>query len=237
MIRYSQFNLNSVQAVVYTPNGSRFSQTSVLASVLGRYPDRFNGPVQALPLPDDAPAEIPRVILQSTNGMYKLQAGPARIDSFWMATQGANPDQAFSCTEVLEHYVRTAEPPLRVGRVALVLTRTTDDANPAQSLIERFCNEESRIQPFNNSEHFEIHNQKRYQLQNIELQINCWVRCKAVTLLQPEPRRGILVEQDINTLEEDAIRNVFDADRLRDFFAHAAEEANSILHIYFPEEE
>jgi len=141
MLNYSQFNYASIQAVVFMAEGSQFSQPNLLATILGRYAGRFDGPVQALPLPDDAPPEIPRVILQSRDGVFKVQAGLTRVDSFWIATQQpTNQSPGLSCVEVLEHYIRASQLPLRVGRLALVITRVAELSNPAQSLIDRFCN-------------------------------------------------------------------------------------------------
>lgn len=183
--------------------------------------------------------EVPRIILQSKDGRFKFHASPARIDSFWSVGRDADSDPVGLCVEVLEHYVRTIEmaPPLHVGRLALVLTRMADgEPNPTQVLINRFCHDEVKVQPFNHSEHFEVHNHKKYLLKSFGREVNSWVRCKSLTLNGPEGgKEVIVVEQDINTLAESVMENRFDGDSVRNFFACATAEADAILRIYFPE--
>src|SRR5947209_2924950 len=122
MVTSEQFNLAAVQAVIFTPDESQFSQSSILAAILGQYAERYNGDVQTLPLLDQMPSEFPRVILQSADEVFKFQAGPARIDSFWNAKEGQEYDAAFTSTEVLEQYIRNAKTSIQVGRLALVIT-------------------------------------------------------------------------------------------------------------------
>ena len=236
MVTSEHFRTSSIQGVLFTPDASQFSQTSILATVLGQYASVYDGRVEAWPIPDEAPAEFPRLVLQSKDGTFKLQASPGRIDSFWIAQEedhGANP---LTCIEVLEHYLRSTKPALQIGRLALVTKRFALEDNPAQTLIERFCNAESRARPFNNSQSFEIHNHKRYMLPSYGSQINSWVRCRTGVLNRQPQQNLISVEQDINTLKEDEVGVNFDADKVRDFFASARTETDAILRIYFPPE-
>jgi hypothetical protein len=235
MPTYLPFYINQVQAVIYTPEADQFSQAATLATILNRYASRFDGDVQALPLPPNAPSELPRLILTSKDNAFKLQAGPARIDSFWASTPGGKEDDAFSCIEVLDHYLRNTEKPPIIGRVALVITRIADHKNPARELIERFCNAESAERLFGNSESFEIHNHKVYELRATGLRINSWMRCRAVRMIKPEEKNIVLVEQDLNTIGDDVNRRVLDANEIGRFFKGAADEANDTLRKYFPE--
>jgi hypothetical protein len=236
MITHSQFRLVSVQAVIFTPDASQFTQSNVLSVVLQKYAARFNGPIQSLPLGDEAPAEIPRVVLQSADGVFRLQAGPSRVDSFWTIGKDSNESDAFKCTEVLEHFVKGSQVTLRVGRTALIINRILETSDSAQMLIDRFSNKESADSVFTNSHHFEVHNQKRYELESFGAIVNSWVRCKTAELISPVSMKGILVEQDINTLEEETLTQNYKSTTIRKFFDCARDEENSILRLYFPEE-
>src|SRR5437764_8439887 len=122
MLRSGALQLASLQMVIFTPDHSAFKQALVLSAVLSRFNERFNGLVQALPLPNDVPAEVPRIILSSEDKSWALQAGPARVDCFWRLTDpnGTAPDNVLEqCAQVLTHYVETAN--VRVGRLALVV--------------------------------------------------------------------------------------------------------------------
>lgn len=235
MLTYLSFSIYQVQAVIYTPETEQFSQAAVLGTILNRYASRFDGPVQALPLPPGAPPELPQLILTSSDGGFKLQAGPTRTDSFWARIPGRREEDAFSCIEVLDHYVRSVEKPLRIARVALVITRIADHENPADELVRRFANPEAAERVFRNSQSFEIHNHKVYELRATGMRINSWMRCKAVQMVKPEEKKIVLVEQDLNSIEDVQAPRALEADEIGGFFKAASEEANEILRKYFPD--
>jgi hypothetical protein len=195
--------------------------------------------MQALPLPADVPAEIPRVVLQSSSGRWRLQMGPARIDSIWNNKPPEAPANLApivrESVEVLDQYVR--EMGTAVGRLALVVYRIYPVEYPAQSLIQRFCHPARQREPFNRSETFEIHNHKVYTPElGINCAINSWVRCKSATTV-PDNRPVILVEQDLNSLAQGLHTRRFTGEEVRVFFETASQEADEILRKYFPEQE
>jgi hypothetical protein len=242
MIKASQFALAAVQTVIFTPPTVEFSQPKLLTSILLRFAERFNGPMVALPVSEAAGAVGPQVVLQSADSIWRLLAAPMRVDSLWvgiadqstepgLAAQSATQDIIARCSEVLEHYVQTNNIP--VIRLALVLTRICETAEPARLLIERFCNDEAKAEPFRNSKNFEIHNHKRYLLQSANAEINSWVRCRTALLLQ---KPVVLVEQDLNTPEEEFRQPPFHVDEIREYYQKAASEADDVLRLYFPDE-
>jgi hypothetical protein len=230
----NDFRLNSVVASVFTPDTASFSTPSILADVLGSYRARYNGNVQALPLPDDAPPEIPHVVLVSKDEEWQFQASPARVNSVWSRRNNRAEslgNMVASCVEVLTHYVESGN--VRVGRVALVLTRVFDIENPAQALIDRFCNPDLREAPFNRSQSFEIHNHKRYTLaEDSNLTLNSWVRCKTGSNNLTNSR-CIIVEQDINTLKEELESRRINVGEINEFFRRGIAEVDNILSLYF----
>lgn len=236
MLRACDFSTVIFQATIFTPNISAFSTPKLLATILGKYAQIYDGPVQALPLPEGAPPEFPRVILQSNDGVFKLEAYPTRINSFSTQSIGikVNSEDVFnSCVEVLEHYVREVE--TSVDRIALVLTRVFKIEKPAQSLIEKFCKPDLQNTLFGNSESFEIHNHKQLQIETFS--INSWIRCKTASLTFPDSSVPVvLVEQELNTLTVEIEKRKFAVEDIRSFFNLALEEAQNILQTYFPNE-
>ncbi len=231
------FVVVSVQTVAFLADRI-LSPSRIMASVLKSYADRYDGEIQALPLPPDVPAELPRVILQSADQRFRFEAGPARISSIWQYQDDDREDLSSvtsRCREVLVHCLGELKP--RVGRLALVITRARPTEHPAQILVEQFCNSNSQCEPFNRSSNFEIHNHKQYtpSQSDPKLTINSWVRCKTGTLTKNNSP-AILVEQDLNTLAEDLERNRFDAASTTAFFDLTVQEADSILKKYFPGE-
>lgn len=237
MANWQEFTLELVQTAIFTPEHAAFTSGKAVATILGRFQDRFDGELQVLPLPAEVPPEIHRVVLQSSDSRRRLSVAPVRIDSVWRNPVAASPaslrEVASECAEVQEHYVEAMR--VRVGRVALVVHRGCPVENPAQALIRRFCNEASQREPFNHSESFEIHNHKVYapQRKGIDYSINSWVRCKTAKLVA-DNRPVILVEQDLNTLATEMESRRFDPAQMRAFFQMATVEADEILRKYFP---
>lgn len=233
MLQAQNFFTAVYQATIFTPDTSAFSAPKLLATILGKYAHRYDGSVQALPLPENIPSEIPRVILQSIDGLFKLEASPARVNSLFMQNVDSlvEPKDLFSiCFEVLEHYVKNTN--MQVDRLALVLTRVHKTENPAQVLIEKFCKSELKS-IFVQSENFEIHNHKQFQFK--EFTVNSWIRCKTATLLSPNTETPVVVvEQDLNTLASETEQLRFASEDIRIYFDQALQEAQNILQLYFP---
>lgn len=235
MLKATDFRLLSVQAALFFLDAKSFSQSLFLANMLGKFVKRYDGAVQALPFRDEAPPEIPRIVLQSEDGQWKLQAALNRVDSFWNANDLSQETTGIigQCAEVVKYFAEVT-PNLQITRLALVLNRITQTERPAQELIDRFCNEDSKIKPFNRSENFEIHNHKRYRLKQTDYIINSWVRCRGGQVIQPQAARAVTIEQDINTIED--VESIFDLEKATRFYQECQNEMNEILLIYFPEE-
>lgn len=237
MATWQQFGIDLVQAVIFTPDQTAgFSSGKAVKIILTRFQERYSGEMQVLPLPAEVPPEIPRVVLVSDDNRHRLAMAPSRIDSVIAVPpphQAALPPLVREAAEVVEHYVQQAGS--RVGRLALIVHRLCPDARPAQTLIERFCNEASQQQPFNRSESFEIHNHKVYTPPGdaIGYPINSWVRCKSGKVVA-DGSPVILVEQDLNTLSPGSESRNLRIDQMQAFFAFATQEAEGLLTKYFP---
>jgi len=228
----------AVQTAVFTPGGMppwpRF-----IASVLSSHAHRYGGDITSLPLPEHIPAEVPRVVLQSTDGAHRLEAARSRMNAHWQAADGGVVDIAAIARECSEVQVALARHHhLRVGRLALIVTRVCRVEQPAQTLIERFCSPQAQREPFNRSATFEIHNHKQYTPRQADSRwvLNSWVRCKTATLLM-DRQPAVLVEQDLNTLAEELEASCFTPDQTLQFFELAAREVEEIFALYFPARE
>jgi hypothetical protein len=231
----NSFHLISVQAAIFTPDFNEFTQPHFLTSVLAKYADRYDGNIQTLPVLSNVDPNIPRIILEDTKGVWKLQAGPSRVDSFWSREIGNTTEDRVAlthCYDVLLDYVIGTT--IRVGRMALVVTKFMEQENPAQVLVNQFCNDESKDGRFRNSKDFEIHNHKVYQPIGIDYKVNSWVRCKTGAI-EHILKDGVVIQQDINTLAEEIQGRIFTEDDIRLFFEGMALEAETILRLYFPE--
>jgi len=207
-----------------------------LGEILQRYGETFNGTPVSLPIPTDAPAEIPRIILQSSDGIYKGEFSPARTNIF-MYRKTDNVEELdienffnFS-TELFLQFLSIVKG--KTGRLAAVLIRYVQKENPGIFLSRYFLKEKWIKAPFNRPQSFEIHSHKRYIYKG-KYNINSWVRCKTgyVEKIPKEPI--ILIEQDINTFPEEMTTKEFSYEEIKDFYSTLAEEFDSILSLYFP---
>ena len=133
----------------------------------------------------------------------------------------------------MRYWSTTWRDAVRAGRLGLVVQRVCRSDNPAQTLIRRFCNAESQIEPFNRSATFEIHNHKEYPPQHGDYQINSWVRCQC-GVVEPDKARAIVVTQDLNTIAGGGQAD-FNVEKTKAFFLMASDEAETIISKYFPE--
>jgi hypothetical protein len=76
-----------------------------------------------------------------------------------------------------------------------------------------------------------MHNLKRYK-SPAGYEINSWVRCRTGMLGDQD---AVVVEQDINTLQEQAAERAIEPREIVPFVAMAMDESRSILRLYFPE--
>jgi hypothetical protein len=245
MVNWEQFTLSSVLASVFTPENPAFAGGRVVATLLQRFGKRFDGEMQVLPssLTQSAPSglDYPHITLNSSDGSWQVTAAPGRFNC---VRSSSGTDTALGvehvtreCVEIVENYLR--EMRVSAGRLGLVVQRVCPNENPAQTLITRFCDADSQIEPFNRSANFEIHNHKRYQPdhQGVDYQINSWVRCQSSGTYEPNKTPAIMVAQDLNTLAEDGGQTNFDVERTTVFFQMASNEAESIIKKYFPDGE
>jgi hypothetical protein len=239
-LRAGDFGLAAVRLVAFTPQLADFNPSAVLAVVLGKYAKRFDGDVQAIPLPEGVPPDIPRIELASSDGRWGFAASPSRITSLWNAKKADETADLNSvvtdCRGPIDHHVRENE--IQVGRLGLVITRHCPIEHPAHVLVDRFCKDEVKDPtlpdaPRRNSRNFEIHNHKRYELPP-GLTVNSWVRCRTGMVGKQAGAPAVTVEQDINTLAEEINERTFSTDDIALFLVTGTNEAEAILRKYFP---
>lgn len=235
-IAASKFVLNTVQLSVWPRASSPISQSKFIAPVLRNFSDVFDGDITALPVPSDAPSEMPRSILTSRDGSWRLIGALSRIDSIWtkIDKQAADGQIITKSIDIVLKIIEESN--ISIGRCAFVVTRVLETATASSTLAKHFCNEKILQGPIKRSENFEIHNHKKYkfELSSEKIDINSWMRCKTAVSLASQSS-AILVEQDLNTLQEEVEKREINLATLKEFFSKADDEMRKILSEYFPE--
>lgn len=233
------FSLALCQASLFTPD-EEFSTAKITKSLLPKWLERFDADPMLLPYEQGMPLELPRIILKSKTDAWHCDMASVRINLVWRrpkSTAVATPAlESFygEAVTFLTDYVRLLE--CRVGRIAAVIHRYALHERPGQLLASHFCKDRWLIKPLNRPEQFELHAHKRFWLPGQQFEVNSWVRNKTGWLSQADQRSPIvLVEQDLNTLPEEADKRSYGEQDIQRFFAAAAPEFESILKIYYPE--
>ena len=122
----------------------------------------------------------------------------------------------------------------RVGRLAAIRNVYDINENPGLLLARHFCKDTWNKAPLNRPENFELHAHKVFTLQN-SFSVNSWVRNKTGNLTEDKvKKRIILIEQDLNTLAEEAKDRSFNSEDIALFFKQATKEFDAILNQYYP---
>jgi hypothetical protein len=233
----SSFEFASCQASVFTPDGG-FSAAKIVKQFYPEHEKLFDASPTVLPVPEDAPLEIPRVILQSNSHEWKCQLSPARADIVWARTKSTRSQISLrdffqKAGSILLEY--TGILGTRVGRAAGLATRFCEHETPGVFLARHFCQERWEKQPLDRPENFELHAHKKFVLAK-EFQVNSWARNKTGLLAgEPAQKPIVLFEQDINTLAETAADKSFQKDEIIRFLAAVTVESDAILRLYYPD--
>jgi hypothetical protein len=229
------FKPSVCQATIFTPD-EELSVAKMMSTFYPKWSAFFTADPEVRPFIPGFPSEVPRVVLQDKSGSWRLEIAAARANFFWGRTgEGQEPIELRQfydeVTRVLLDYQNVIG--CRVGRLAAVLTRIARHDNPGIFLAEHFCKESMRKAPLNRPENFELHAHKRFVLGNI-FNVNSWVRNKTGYIpAEKETIPIVLVEQDINTLAEDARDRTLTPEEIALFFNLVIPEFDTILKLYF----
>jgi hypothetical protein len=233
-----QFSVTRLLGVLFTPDlniGNYIKMLNIAVSLTG---EKFDGQPTILPIPQDAPPDIPRLQLSSKDKKWGLNISLTRTDLLHVSDPFKSDDidkvRGFSslCSDFFTRFQKSID--LRVQRLAFVTDRILRQKSPSDYIVEKFCRPELGQEglPFNNTKSFELHSLKKYQWEGFN--VNSWVRLKSA-VHGPEKFPVVLLLNDINTLpkEEDPSKQ-FTSDDIKRFFENVTNHIKGIVDKYFP---
>jgi hypothetical protein len=211
---------------------------SILTQVLGEIGEVLDGDPISLPVPAEAPPEIPRVMLTSKDRALRFDVSLNRADFRWQRTEAALELTRFleTAERAFQALIRSAES--LPGRIALVAHRFKPEPDAGKVLAAHFCRPElledtpRHKGPLNRPEAFELHAFKKFRLNHFA--VNSWFRAKTGTIDAKNPRSVVMIEQDINTPQEQLEQTRYSLDDIREFHRLSASELDTIMRLYFP---
>lgn len=236
IISHQAFSPILVRGAIFTPN-SNLNGTQILRGLPDKLISLLDGQSLVIPVPDDAPKDLPVVQMSSKSNLVKFTASKERVDLVFTfpptETENAKPSAPwFKIAEMLVEYRTSFD--LRVNRIASIKHSYVKCENPSTNLAQHFCNPKALENPLKRTENFELHSHKVYKIHD-KLDVNSWVRNKTA-MMEPEHKQVILVEQDLNTLPAATDFNL-ESDDIRQFFSHSESEFQEIIAAYYPSEE
>jgi len=185
ILKINEFRNNSLLATIF----SQFSwalHASSVGLILSRFTQIFDGIPTVLPVPEEAPPEIPRILLQSSDKQWILEISNSRLNYRWV--QMAETHQQ-SLASFVGQFCRfwsdfRAIQTLKVGRVALVSSRYYLIDRPAFVLANHFSKDIWLQKGLGESASFEIHGHRKTKIGQ-DFDVNSWIRFKSAYLTIP----------------------------------------------------
>lgn len=192
----------TIQSAVF--NKSKFRPDINFAAQLNQAAGNlFDGEPMVLPLPDDAPLDIPLIILQNSNRSYKLTIAPSRSDFFYI--HKASSESPVNIDEIYQDYKN-------IFNKILPLIAEKFNINRLGKVVRfLFELESSSITQLTNKYLKNALVKSPWEIQIIVLEktsinkfdVNKWIKLKSLRKKSdPKNDKNILLELDINTLEE-----------------------------------
>lgn len=234
------FRISKFLASIFTPDFNLSNSLAIANLVVELAGEYIGGEPMILPIPQDAPAEIPRINFISPDKSWKVNISLDRVNMFYDAPIGSQEEPisaeifASIISEFFSKYHERLN--LRVQRLGFVSHRLIIDENTLEFLLDRFCNKDQTGQgkPFDNPKRFEIHSLKKYPWGDFN--INSWVRMKFLPIIigEGEIRSGFKVENDLNTFDASEDPDVnFSENETKQFFHRIPGHVDEILKLYF----
>jgi len=174
------------------------------------------------------------IVLISSSTMWRCEISGPRIDLYWVRPEPQAPalqvaDFYGAAGPFLSEYSGFFE--LRVGRLAAIVTRLARHDSPATALAQHFCRSD-RQDVLEDSQSFELHTHQRLAL-GTRLLCNTRVRAAAGLAADVGPTL-IKLEQDVNTLADEAAARNFKPAEMAEFYTAAGAALEAGLTASFP---
>lgn len=230
-----KYGLDTLQTVIYT-NSVDFSDKLKIAQELTKIKTiKFTGEPTILPLPINAPLEIPRIILKTDDEKYNLNSSPSRTDLIFhekstdkagiptILTKDASSLLINATVDIFETIKSFTA---NVSRAAVVVKLIVKFDKSAKEFLQ-----ENLLKKMENNP-YEVNLGLLFKEKLESFKINKWHRF--ITLRNnknPADDSALQFSIDINTLTE--VDYKFSTDKIKDFYHKAMREISKDMANYF----
>ena len=143
MLRAKDLQTVSYLVSIFTPQ-LNFSVNNILTEMMGKFGKVLDGQLMTMPLPPEAPAEIPRLTLSSNDQGLRLEISPARTSLFrFRRKNDTDVDSAeflLLANQIFQTYLDVTV--AVVGRLASVIVKYEALQQPGIEVAKHFCRDE-----------------------------------------------------------------------------------------------
>jgi len=235
-----EFEMVKLMASVFTPDFSIGNKLLLINQFQELSGQKFDGEFSSGQIPQEAPAEIPRIILKSKDNCWIMEISLQRTNLVFLKPL-ASPLKAPNieefgnfATKIFANY--KSQTKIKIQRLSLVTDRyfKIEKTSPSHFLATKFCKDMylEKDQPFDRPNGFEIHSLKKYEREGFK--VNSWIRLKSANLLDSAKTPILGAVNDINTLSMDEEPNTdFDDEDIDRFYKYFPQHLESIIDLYF----
>lgn len=229
------FQLQNLKVVLFTQRINLSKPIEIASSFMSNagIGNLYNGQPTILPIPQDAPSEIPRIILKNANESYVCNFSQDRVDFTFNRkdSSGTLQDASDTFLNYLISHVEVINNNLRVpiNRIGILITLVY----PLKESSNKFMSENFlKEHLFENSYDVQLGVLKKEQLAGFET--NCWFRIHTMRNKKDQSDdRALLISYDVNTLPERSLD--LNRDKVSIFYNSSIKYILDGLKIYFME--
>ncbi len=227
------FHLKQIQTVLFTPGINLTDSISVVSALTSAVRGLFNRQPAILPIPSDAPAEIPRIVLKNANESYVCNVTKDGVSLIFDAKESVC-NLLDSQDEYLNHLLSIAGQvkdtiKAQINRIGVILVSVLPLQESSNSFISHHFLNESL---FMNTSDIVLHILKHEDIKGYKT--NCWFKVQTLhNEKNPSDDRAMLVTFDVNTIPTGS--NDLNKDQVGIFFNAALEYVQSSIKVYFIE--
>jgi len=200
---YLRSNLNRLQVVLFVKSLDLSNPLSLAIFLKEDKSLPFDGPEAILPVPADAPLEIPRIILKANDGLFSCNVSPNRIDLFFneIGQSKISPDEVL---KKVKKYLQNINIDIQdnfnaeVHRIAMVADTVTELSISSRDFLKRHYLKENVVKDVYEAQLSFLSKEK---LGNFK--INKWLRINTLRKkANPKDDKALQIIFDINTFSE-----------------------------------
>lgn len=227
------FQLQKIQTALFTPGINLAKPLDVAQNFINFTESLFDGQPVILPIPPDAPPEIPRIILKNSNDSYSCNISQNRVD--FIFTEKGTPRSLSDEKDIFLRYLLLNVELLKnkqkvsINRVGTAITFLL----PLLESSNKFINEKFlKERLFTDVYEVQFGVLKRLKLSNYE--INCWFKLNTLRNTEdPSDDKAASVTFDINTRPD--IYYDLNVEQVTMFYKSALSHIEENIKIYFLE--